>query len=213
MDEKVKIIADFWNGYAGKFDEEHATENIDQWRTVLGELMDHAASAKILDIGTGTGFLALMMAELGYQSYGVDIAEDMMEIGRQHAKERGVTVEFLFGEGEHLPFADNSFDAVINSRVIWTLVDPQQSFAEWKRVLKPGGKAMSFIRISDTPESNPFTCYSEEFDRQLPLKNAPKEVMAAEMEKAGYRNGKAIRLPQAITQPDLSPWYVIYGEK
>lgn len=212
MQESVRIIADFWNEYSPKFDEEHATEDLSQWRNTLRDLMDNADQAKVLDIGTGTGFLAIMMAELGYESYGVDIADDMMAIGRENAQKRNVTVQFQNAEGEHLPFADDTFDALVNARVIWTLLEPQVSFAEWKRVVKPGGKVMSFIRIMDDPEKPDFNCYGD-LDEKLPLKRASKETMVAEMEKAGYKNCKAILLPQEMTKADMSPWYAIYGEK
>lgn len=213
MDEKTKVIANFWNEYSDKFDAEHDTEDLDGWRRELKKLIATKDGLKTLDIGTGTGFLAMMLAELGCESYGVDVAEDMLELGRQHAKERQVNVNYQFAAGEDLPFEDETFDAVVNCRVIWTLVDPQISMKEWKRVLKKGGKLACYIRISDAPAGNQWHCYGEEFDKGLPLMHASGETMIAELVKAGYCNCQAIRLPQDITKDDMSPWYAIYGEK
>ena len=212
MNEEVKVIAKFWNEFSPRFDEEHATEDLDQWRFALRDLLGEPEGKEVLDIGTGTGFLALMLAELGCNAYGIDVAEDMLALGKEHAKERNVNVDFQVGEGENLPFEDDRFDAIVNARVIWTLLEPQVSFAEWKRVLKPGGKVMSFIRVHDHPEEHDFNCYGE-LDEKLPLKNASKEKMVEEMEKAGYQNCKAILLPQSVTKADMAPWYAIYGEK
>ncbi len=212
MNEDVKVIADFWNEFSPKFDEEHATENLQEWRMILRKMIGDPEGKEVLDIGTGTGFLALMLAEIGCSAYGVDVAEDMLALGREHAQEREVTVDFRQAEGEHLPFEDDRFDAIVNARVIWTLLEPQVSFAEWKRVLKPGGRVMSFIRIDPDKKKRDFNCYGD-LDEKLPLKNASGEEMVAEMEKAGYRNCKAILLPQEVTKADMTPWYAICGEK
>jgi len=213
MSKEIEIVAKHWNEYSPQFDEAHNTENLDVWRKELGKLISGNQGAKVLDIGTGTGFLALMVAELGYESYGIDIAEDMLELGRQHAKERNVSVNFLNGEGEHLPFEDNCFEALVNARVLWTLLDPDVSFSEWIRVIKPDGKLLSFIRHPNPDKQIEPSFYGEEFDIKLPLRQATNELYIEYMERAGFKNVKIIPLPEEMSRADATPWMAVYGEK
>lgn len=213
MSKEIEIVAKHWNEYSPQFDEAHNTENLDVWRKEMGKLISGSQGAKVLDIGTGTGFLALMVAELGYESYGIDIAEDMLELGRQHAKERNVSVNFLNGEGEHLPFEDNCFEVLVNARVLWTLFDPDVAFAEWRRVLKPDGKLFSFIRRPNPEKQIKPSLYGEEFDIKLPLRQATNELYIEYMERAGFKNVKIIPLPEEMSRADATPWMAVFGEK
>ena len=67
----------------------------------------------VLDIGTGTGFLANMTAELGYNSIGIDISKGMMEYAVRHAREKGLNTVYMYGNAVDLPLMDNSVDFVI----------------------------------------------------------------------------------------------------
>ena len=217
----IDIIEKHWDDYSPEFDEAHATEDIDLWREELFKLTGEKKGLKVLDIGTGTGFLALMMAELGNEVYGVDVSEGMMNIGKEHAKERNVDVKFIKNEGENLQFDDDFFDVVVNCRVLWTLVDPDVSFKEWKRVMKPGGKVISFIRDSKgmhKPKKE--FIYSKELDEKLPLRKADEKTYMEYMERAGFKNSKVIRMREDLTvkreaddNKKMSPWLAVYGEK
>ena len=145
MEQKkdIDIIEEYWDNRSDTFDEDHATEDIELWREELDKLCDRKKGLECLDIGTGTGFLAMMLAELGHDVTGIDISEKMMELGKQHTEERGVDVTFVKGEGERMPFDDDTFDVIVNCRVLWTLTEPEVSLKEWRRVLKPGGKMLA----------------------------------------------------------------------
>lgn len=111
----------------------------ESWRLIL--LREFGAAPKrILDIGTGKGFIALMLAEMGHRVTAVDISPVMIEHARFDARLRQLHVEFLVGDACRLPFADESFDGIINRHVFWTMPEPNEAAAEWARVLKPGGK-------------------------------------------------------------------------
>ena len=93
----------------------------------------------VLDVGCGTGFLALQLARSGHRSTGIDIADEMLGLARAKSEAAGLSVRFDVGDAEHLPYATASFDLVIERHVIWTLPAPEVALREWARVLRPGG--------------------------------------------------------------------------
>jgi len=92
----------------------------------------------ILDIGTGTGFLAYGLAESFKKAkvFAVDLAPGMIEHAR--AKNPYPNIQFQEGDGEKIPFGNDTFDLVVSSSSFqW--MDPKKCFFEVKRVLKPEG--------------------------------------------------------------------------
>jgi ubiquinone/menaquinone biosynthesis C-methylase UbiE len=100
--------------------------------------------AVALDIGCGTGFLALQLARLGHRVVGIDAAAEMLALARAKATHDGLSSRATFhqADAERLPFADGSFDLVVERHVVWTLPEPPMALAEWRRVLRPGGRVV-----------------------------------------------------------------------
>lgn len=94
--------------------------------------------AKVLDLGCGTGEMAAKLIEGGYEVWGVDISEAMI----LHARNRCQSDRFRVGDMEHVPFPDESFDAVVCLGVIEYLASDEQALREIWRVLRPGGRAV-----------------------------------------------------------------------
>lgn len=85
---------------------------------VLANFVGRIQGRPILDVGTGTGRAALLMAGGGARVTGVDASDQMLGIARQRAAEQGAEVTFAVGDAHALQFADRSFDVVISLRVI-----------------------------------------------------------------------------------------------
>lgn len=135
-------IKDYWDRT-----KEHAFFKDDAeeeaWRNSLREELG-GEKLKILDVGTGNGSLALLLARMGHDVVGIDISEGMLSVARKKAKERGVNPDLRIGDAESLDFEDECFDAVVSRIVLWTLPHPDKAISEWGRVLKPGGKVYTF---------------------------------------------------------------------
>ncbi len=134
MDVK-RLIKEYWNSRGESYDKSPGHVCLpDVWRSILSDVFD--SKMMILDVGTGTGFLALILAELGHEVVGLDISESMLSVARKKAEQKGLRIQFKLGDAENLPFKDDSFDAVICRHLIWTLPNPKRALAEWARVAR-----------------------------------------------------------------------------
>jgi ubiquinone/menaquinone biosynthesis C-methylase UbiE len=98
---------------------------------------------KILEVGSGPGYLLIEMAKLGdFEIVGLDISETMIEVAKRNVREAGVHVEILLGNATSMPFSDNAFDFVVSTGSLHHWKDPVKVFDEVYRVLKINGKAM-----------------------------------------------------------------------
>src|SRR4029077_5246933 len=95
--------------------------------------------ASLLDVGCGSGNLALMAARAGARAVGVDIAESCIQRARARAAAEALDVEFRQGDAEALPFGDERFDVVTSMVGVMFAPRPQQAADELLRVCKPGG--------------------------------------------------------------------------
>jgi ubiquinone/menaquinone biosynthesis C-methylase UbiE len=111
-------------------------------RKIASDLVTKIGKGTILDLGSGTGYLSIEVAERSpdLQVYGIDLSRRMVKIARRHA--RGVdNARFVFGNAARLPFKDNSIDLVISTGASHHWRTPRLVFEECYRVLKPGGEA------------------------------------------------------------------------
>jgi SAM-dependent methyltransferase len=90
----------------------------------------------ILDVGTGTGRAAILLALRGAVVTGVDASAEMLAVARRRAADRGAGVTFVTGDAHGLGFEDRSFDAVVCLRVLMHTPDWRQSLGELCRVAR-----------------------------------------------------------------------------
>ena len=114
------------------------------WQAYLQEKLSAAAPLKILDIGTGAGFFAILLAQLGHKVTGIDMSADMLHQAKQNVLAAGCSAEFRKMNAQELDFVDETFDVVISRNLTWTLPDVMEAYRESQRVLKPGGLLLNF---------------------------------------------------------------------
>src|SRR2546428_8219911 len=111
------------------------------------ELAALSAGDRVLDVGCGTGSLAVALrASAGPTGsvHGIDASQEMIEVARRNASKAGVDLNFQVGLAEAIPFPDGTFDLVVSQLAIHHLPDDlkQSAFAEMYRVLKPDGRCL-----------------------------------------------------------------------
>jgi ubiquinone/menaquinone biosynthesis C-methylase UbiE len=100
------------------------------------------AQAKVLELGSGTGFFLLNLMQSGIGSTGIvtDLSSGMVSVAVRNGKNLALNVSGLVADAEHLPFADSSVDLVVGHAVLHHVPDLDALFAEVNRVLRPGGR-------------------------------------------------------------------------
>src|SRR6185436_19149962 len=161
-DSLKKTIAGYWDGRSAGFERMQGIRNRLQkeaWTGFLARTLGEAPKT-VLDVGTGTGFLALLLAGMGHRVKALDLSPGMVEQAQRNAAERGLTLEIAVADGESLPEPDGTYDVLVNRNVLWTLPRPEQAVADWKRVLKPGGL---LVVIDGDWFDNPFSSRAKRF--------------------------------------------------
>jgi ubiquinone/menaquinone biosynthesis C-methylase UbiE len=98
-----------------------------------------AAGQRVLDVAAGTGNVAIRAAQAGARVVASDLTPEHFEAGRREARERGVTLEWVEGDAEALPFGNGEFDVVTSSFGAIFAPDHQRVADELLRVCRPGG--------------------------------------------------------------------------
>jgi ubiquinone/menaquinone biosynthesis C-methylase UbiE len=148
LDTKFEAEADFWSELYSAGD---VLAEVHRYRTAMAirwiEELDLPAAAPVLEVGCGTGLLAVELARRGLDVEATDPVEMMLERGRQTASREGMTgrVRFSLGDVHALGFADGTFEFVVGLGVLPWIDRPEAALAEIARVLAPGGRLIVSI--------------------------------------------------------------------
>ncbi|MEM7130259.1 MAG: ubiquinone/menaquinone biosynthesis methyltransferase [Chloroflexota bacterium] len=153
-DEKSTYVNEMFAQIASTYDVMNRvmTGGMDvRWRKEVIDLCELPPHGKLLDVGTGTGDIAYeaMQRQPSTAAFGADFTIEMMQAGV--GKIAGQYLPFTQADALNLPYADNTFDAVVSGFLIRNVVDSVTAFREQQRVLKPGGRV---VCLETAPPSN-----------------------------------------------------------
>lgn len=190
MQDAKGAIGRYWNEQAASFDQQgdhviHSDAEGEAWQRLLDRLAPHGRTLDVLDVGCGTGFLALLLAERGHRVTGSDLAPEMVARAREKARDAGLAATFVVGDAETPDFPAASFDLVVSRHLFWTLPHPEQALAAWVRLTRPGGRVAIVDgewRLPGAPaETSTGGIYGAEVEAALPFPAGAPAARVAEL--------------------------------
>lgn len=157
---KKEQVAKMFDNISGNYDNLNRVISFGvdvKWRKKVLKLVAETNPEKILDIATGTGDLAILLAQTKAKKIiGLDISEGMLEVGKIKIEEKKLsqTIEMVLGDSESMPFGDHYFDAITVAFGVRNFEHLEKGLSEILRVLKPGG--IFVILETSVPDQAPY---------------------------------------------------------
>lgn len=222
-------ITTFWSTVAPFYNSDPSnvpslkSAEYEAWIRVIERLLP-TPPADVLDIGTGTGFVALIASQLGHRTIGLDLSTAMLAEARIHAERCGANVVFRTGDAIAPPLDEESLDVIICRHFLWTLREPQVALVNWRRLLRPNGRVVvidGFWSAQAKPEEGGDFFerhYTAKTREALPAMHWDKvEPVANLLATAGFTDvtiGDLVDVHKlAENPPSVQPWYVVTGRR
>ncbi|MGD9478531.1 class I SAM-dependent methyltransferase [Shinella sp. G-2] len=147
-------IRDYWSARSQTFDLAfgHRIPEGPEFDAWAAAIRDHLGPEprRVLELACGTGEVTRLLLSLGHSVTALDFSEAMLAVARRkHAGAPGL--HFLLADAENPMEPDESYDAIVCRHLVWTLTAPTEAFAQWFRILKPGGTLLFFDGNWATP--------------------------------------------------------------
>ena len=166
---KKTQVREMFNEISGRYDflNHFLSFGIDFiWRRKAIRMLKALHPSVILDVATGTGDMAILAAKLKPSKIiGIDISENMIEVGRKKIKQRNLEqiIELQMGDSENIPFEDHKFDAAMVAFGVRNFEDLDLGLKEMSRVIVKGGRVviLEFSKPSVFPVKQFYSFYSK----------------------------------------------------
>ncbi len=109
------------------------------WKSWLKQALPHIRGPKVLEVSFGTGYLLAQYADR-FETHGIDYNQKMVSVASDNLKKKGISAELQQGNVESLPYADETFDCIVNTMAFTAYPDGRKAMSEFRRVLKKGGR-------------------------------------------------------------------------
>lgn len=163
----------YWTKYSDGFSEKIVRDfqqgQPEFWLGLLNRFLPKGEHLRVLDCGCGPGFFSILMSNAGHQVDAIDVSDGMLEHAKENVAVLGKPNQVALAKMDafHTTFPDETFDVIINRNMTWMAEDLEETYREWLRILKPGGRMIVF-------DAN---WYLYEFDAEL--KKRQMECLAA----------------------------------
>lgn len=140
---KIDQPQNVWDQEAATFDNEADHGLRDPliraaWRDLFVEWLP-SALLSILDMGCGTGSLAVLLSSLGHSVTGLDSSAQMLLRAKEKSAAAGYTIPFLQQDAADPQLDEQRFDVIVCRHLLWALPQPERVLRRWASLLKPGG--------------------------------------------------------------------------
>ena len=148
MLEIEKRVIRYWSrrmmDFSAVREQELQNELSKSWLLEIKKYLPQGKKLKVLDVGTGVGFFAVLLAGEGHTVCGIDLTPDMITRAKELSAQYGVTVDYKVMDAMEIYYPNETFDLVISRNLTWTLPDAKKAYKEWYRVLKKEGILLNF---------------------------------------------------------------------
>lgn len=131
----------FYREFAWTYDTVAALVSRGLWRRWIETATAHVHGERVLELGSGTGYLQRALGHRGVWSVGLEVSPQMIRLARRKIARAGLTPRLIHGDARLLPFADGSFSDVVATFPTDYILDPR-TLREARRVLRPGGQLL-----------------------------------------------------------------------
>ena len=146
--EQIKRHQNYWNSSAEIYDdiiqEELSGFKREAWTQILKEHIQKKKPLKILEIGTGPGFFAIILAKMGHEVTALDFSEKMIAAAQKNASNNKVSVNFIHVSPESPFSSSETYDVIVSRNVTWTLHYPEKTYTDWYNWLRKDGRLLIF---------------------------------------------------------------------
>lgn len=199
----------YWSERAQSYSEQnnHQLEDTHAqiWSNLILEPINSNKKLNILDIGTGPGFFAILLAQKGHYVTAIDRNREMLIQARANAKKNKAEVRFIQADDES-ELEREKFDLVVSRDVTWTMLHPEKMLLQWMDLVIPGGQLQYF----DANWHSHLRTEKEKKDYQI-FQSEVKRKGGFQYEKAKELDNMALQLP--LTFQDRPAWDLNFWEK
>lgn len=168
-------VTHYWAHRAEGFEaqrlREYDSEKRERWLKEMSRYLPCGKALRVLDVGTGTGFFACLLAAQGHEATGIDLTPEMIEHAEHMAAVLGLDADFAVMDAETPDYPPESFDVLVTRNLTWTLPHIDKAYRAWYKLLKPGGVLLNF-------DADYSAALEDEEEHALPENHAHKLVPA-----------------------------------